>query len=158
MITTIYSDPDFLEHHGVKGMKWGVRKQIQTNMHIRGSRIASKYVQKRDIRVLKKKRKESGMSSSEYRANKKSITMEAKARRGKELVSNNKGYMKTGVRYIAKNTATVLGTAAVAGMSAGVGLPVVGLMATTAGTGLVVRNTKDTVSRIQDIHAYKKGR
>lgn len=26
MIDTIYSDPDFLEHHGVKGMHWGVRK------------------------------------------------------------------------------------------------------------------------------------
>lgn len=23
MIETIYSDPNFLEHHGVKGMKWG---------------------------------------------------------------------------------------------------------------------------------------
>ena len=26
MIDTIYSDPNFLQHYGVKGMKWGVRK------------------------------------------------------------------------------------------------------------------------------------
>lgn len=26
MIETIYSNPDFLEHHGMKGMHWGIRK------------------------------------------------------------------------------------------------------------------------------------
>lgn len=27
MIETVYSNPDFLEHHGVKGMHWGIRKK-----------------------------------------------------------------------------------------------------------------------------------
>lgn len=30
MIDTIYSDPNFLKHHGVKGMRWGVRKDVDS--------------------------------------------------------------------------------------------------------------------------------
>ena len=26
MIDTIYSDPNFIEHHGIKGQRWGVRR------------------------------------------------------------------------------------------------------------------------------------
>lgn len=28
MIDTIYTDPNFLQHYGVKGMKWGIRKKV----------------------------------------------------------------------------------------------------------------------------------
>lgn len=31
MIETIYSDPNYLQHHGTKGMKWGVRRYQNTD-------------------------------------------------------------------------------------------------------------------------------
>lgn len=39
----MYQYPDYLMHHGVKGMKWGVRKKIATKSLNRKVRKAQKY-------------------------------------------------------------------------------------------------------------------
>jgi hypothetical protein len=48
MIDTIYSDPNFLQHYGVKGMKWGVRKVVpnvgkEISREIRSAKNILKY-------------------------------------------------------------------------------------------------------------------
>ena len=52
MIDTIYSDPNFLQHYGVKGMKWGVRKDEYKTAK-RNKRTAKSIQAKKDFHKVK---------------------------------------------------------------------------------------------------------
>ena len=158
MVETIYTspDPNALMHHGVKGQKWGVRKQIRTSMRLTGYRAASNYTQKRDIRKLKERRKSGELSRKEYNIQRQKTLVAARVARGKQLVENNRGYMNTSVATLAKNDATVLGASIVANMVAAAGLPGVGIGVGAVGTAKAFKDFGEGVSRIRDIRAYRK--
>ena len=137
-------------HHGVKGQKWGVRKQIRQAY---GYGAASRYIQRRDIRNLKKKQRSGQITKSEYSNQKQRIKSKAAAQRGKRLVEANQTYGKVTAKGVAKTAAFATGSIAVSALFAPVVLP-----AAVAGAGLhAVYQTKNTAGRINDIKAYKRG-
>ena len=141
---------DYLMHHGVKGQKWGVRKQRQQAY---GYARASRYIERRDIRNLKKKKRQEGLSKDSYSRQKAQIRHKAAALRGKKLVEANETYGKV-VARAAVNTAAY-----------GAGLTAAGFIfggATGAAAGAIlggahgVYQAGNAANRIKDIRAYRR--
>ena len=160
MVETIYTspNPNYLMHHGVKGQKWGVRKNVQGSMQARGYRAASKYVQRRDIRKLKAQKRSGQISREQYKEQKKAVNNAAMVDRGKALVENNQTIMRTTVKGLGHNAATTAGAFIVAAMSAGAGVPAVGLMAFAGGTAANTANTISTMNQVNEIGAYERSK
>ena len=103
MIDTIYSDPNFLQHHGVKGMKWGQHifsskgkkgsPAEQTVGAISRTNRAASNMARRSARTAKRK-EASNMSNEELSKYIKRMEME---KRYADLSSSdiNSGYEKT---------------------------------------------------------------
>lgn len=142
---------NYLIHHGVKGMKWGVRKSLETEGYRRGSL----YTQKRNIRQLKSKKRAGTVSSEQYKRQKAQIKHRAAVERGKRLVENNQSYGRVAVKGIAKTAAVGLGTAAVAGLAAGSGGTMLVPMAVAGGAGMAFYSGRNDISRMKDIRAYR---
>ena len=141
---------DYLMHHGVKGQKWGVRKQVRQAY---GYGAGSRYIQRRDIRNLKKKKRSGQITSSQYSSQKQQIKNKAAANRGKRLVEANQTYGKVTAKGVAKTAAFATGSIAASALFAPVVLPV----AVGAAGAHAVYQTKNTAGRINDIKAYKRG-
>lgn len=73
---------DYLEHHGIKGMKWGVRKKEETNGNSRRKKkksLADRFraLRKKRIKtIVKKKRSINDMSDDELRQRLSRLRME----------------------------------------------------------------------------------
>lgn len=146
---------NYLIHHGVKGMKWGVRKSISNSLQSSGYRIASRYTQKRDIKTLKSQKKSGSISSKDYRKQKASIKQKAMIDRGKYLVNHNQTMLKTAFKGVSKGAAVNIGSGIVATMAVGAGAPVLTPLV-IGNTYYNVRNANKTIGTMRDIRAYKK--
>ena len=142
----------YLMHHGVKGMKWGVRNSIQTE----GYRKASIYMQRRDIRNLKRQKRSSGMTNDAYKARKAQIKHKAMAERGKRLVENNQTHGKIAAKSVAKTAAIGLGTAAVTGFAFGAGAGFVAPVAVGMGVGMAGSTIHNDIRKHKEISAYRR--
>lgn len=141
---------DYLMHHGVKGQKWGVRKQRQQAY---GYAHASRFIERRDIRSLKQKKKQGSLSRDSYKRQKDQIRHKAAANRGKRLVEANENYGKVIARGVVKTAVFGGGVTAVGFMLGGPA----GAFAGVAYGGLHgVYQTKNVVGRVKDIRAYRR--
>lgn len=160
MSQVMYITPyqDYLMHHGVKGQKWGVRKRVENSMQVRGYRSASKYIQRRDIRKLRSKKRSGELTKEQYKTEKKQISHAAMVDRGRNLVEHNQTIMSTTVKGLGNNAATSAGALIVFAMSSGAGIPVVGIMGLMAASAKNTANTIETTSRVNDIAEYEKSK
>ena len=141
---------DYLMHHGVKGQKWGVRKQRHQAY---GYAHASHFTQNRSINTLKKKKREGSLSKDAYKKQKAQIKHKYAAERGKKLVAANENYGKVIARSVAKTAAVGAGMTAVGFMMGG---PTGAIGGAAIGVGTGVYQAKNATGRIKDIRAYRR--
>lgn len=148
--------PDELNHHGVKGMKWGVRRQQVRQAY--GYGIGRQYVERSDLRKLKKQRRISGMSRSEYKNARANIIKTARKDRGRELVKANQTYKKTLAKGVGKTAALSAGVVAVGALGFATGTGFIAVPGAAA-IGLMAggHNINNTRKRARDIRTYNKG-
>lgn len=140
---------DYLMHHGVKGMKWGVRKRMEAY----GYGEASRYTQKRDIRNLKQKKRQGQISSSSYKSQKAAIRHKAAAERGRKLVEANETHAKVTARAAAKTAAFGVGLTAAGFMLGG---PTGAIGGAAVGGMHGIYQTRNAIRRNRDISAYRR--
>lgn len=105
------TDEEFLYHHGVKGMKWGVRKnRVKTSINKRRA-------QKKQLRSIKKKRKQadrlrSTLSDKELDRRVKRLQKEEQLH---NLTRNNVTRGRTETGKVLKRVGTTLATTALLG-------------------------------------------
>lgn len=143
-------------HHGVKGMKWGIRKSINRSLDSAAYRTASRYVQKRDLKNLKKKKRSSGMTGKQYRQERRQIKANATADRGRRLIANNQTYGKVLMKSAAKTGAAMLGSHALAVYADTVGFHQGATMARAYGLAMIGGNAVNTGRQLREIHAARK--
>lgn len=113
MIVNAFDDQDILEHHGVKGMKWGIRRTSQQLGHKPKKRRTRDEVEReRRKKDLKRRRT---MSSKEIEDRLKRLKLEKEY---KDLVDSDINPGRTYVKGILKESGKKALTAAAAGTMA----------------------------------------
>lgn len=147
---------DELNHHGVKGMKWGVRKQQVRQAY--GYGLGRQYTERRDLKKLKKTRSASNMSRQAYKSARNQIITTARKDRGRKLVEANQTYKKTLAKGVGKTAALTAGVIAVGALGEATGT---GFIAVPGGAAIgamagahIINNTR---KRARDIRTYNRG-
>lgn len=138
-------------HHGVKGMKWGVRHQQRNQAY--GYARASHFQERRSIHDLKKQRRSGSISRDSYKRKKSQIREREAAARGKKLVEANENYGKVIARSVAKTAAYGAGMTAVGFMAGG---PAGAIGGAALGGMHGVYQGRNAAGRIRDIRAYRR--
>lgn len=154
-----------LYHHGVKGMKWGVRRHLANHTSAtamwRGQKAAHNYELRRTRKQLKKQFRsgeDGSLTKAEYKSKISSLRTQRSVERGKTLVNGNQTYGKVIAKGVAKQVAFGIGSTAVAGMATGAGLDNVGHMVAVMSTPVSIVMGVSDARKLIDIHSYNTKR